>query len=300
LEPEAIPIRLKFIEDIMRNFGSLFSAVVAVSAILGTGAAAAADLPARTYTKAPAMVDPAVNWSGFYIGGDIGGVSQSGESTSNFFQTDPALANNFQNRSVSASSFTGGAHAGYNWQVAPSYVLGVEGDWMWMNTASGFCRQTDVLSAACTDNDRGFLTINTKTDWLSTIRGRVGWTAGNFMLYGTGGVAFADLKTSFTANCAVLGCASSPTVNTTSAGSSTDKTGWVVGAGVEWMFAHSWILRAEYLHADLGNVTSTFSLPAADCYTGGPCGATLSKDVRYDIGRVGVSYKFGGPVVARY
>jgi outer membrane immunogenic protein len=261
--------------------------------------AGAADLPARTYTKTPAVADPAVNWSGFYIGGDIGGLSETGGGTSNFFQVSGA-PNNVQNQSISASSFTGGVHAGYNWQVAPSYVLGIEGDWMWMNTANSFCRQTDILSLACSDNGRGFLTINTKTDWLSTIRGRVGWTTGNFMLYGTGGVAFADIKTSFTASCAVTGCGSSGATNITSAGSSTTRAGWVVGAGVEWMFASAWMLRAEYLHADVGNVTSAFSLPAVDCVGFAPCGATLSRNVRYDIGRVGVSYKFGGPIVAKY
>lgn len=278
----------------------LFVASAVLAAVVTRGFAA--DLPVRTYTKAPAMVEPAVNWSGFYLGGDIGGVSQTGGSVSNFFQNDgnPIFANNFQTQSISSSSVTGGVHAGYNWQLAPSFVLGLEGDWMAMHAASGFCRQTDSESLACSDNGRGFLTMNTNTDWLSTVRGRVGWTAGNLMLYGTGGVAFADIKTSFTANCANDGCATSSATNTTSASSSTIRTGWVVGAGIEWMFSPAWMLRVEYLHADVGNVTSLFSLPAADCFNAGPCGATLSRDVRYDIGRVGVSYKFGGPVAAQY
>ena len=57
----------------MRNSNSIISAAVAFSAILGIGAASAADLPARTYTKAPAVVAPVYDWSGFYIGGDVGG-----------------------------------------------------------------------------------------------------------------------------------------------------------------------------------------------------------------------------------
>lgn len=81
----------------------------------------------------------------------------------------------------------------------------------------------------------------------------------------------------------------------------TKKTGWVAGGGIEWMLDANWMVRGEYLHADLGNVTNLLVLdPVNSCFAGGPCGATFSRDVRYDIVRLGASYKFGGPVVARY
>jgi len=55
------------------------------------------------------------------------------------------------------------------------------------------------------------------------------------------------------------------------------------------------------MYAELGNVTNVLSLdPVNSCFAGGPCGATFARDVRYDTVRVGASYRFGGPLVARY
>lgn len=273
---------------------SIVMAFVAFSAM----SAFAADIPVRPYAKSP-IAAPVYGWSGFYIGGNVGGVSQDASGSSNFFQQG-ANANNIQGRSLSQSSVIGGFHGGYNWQFAPSFVLGIEADAQWMNTNSGFCRQTDVLSLACADNGRGFMTITNDTNWLSTVRGRLGWTFDRLMIYGTGGVAFGEVETSISLNCSVNGCGNQPGPFATSGAFSSVNTGWVAGGGIEWMFASNWSLRAEYLHVDLGTVAATLNLPAANCSAGGPCGGTFARAMLYDIGRVGLSYKFGGPVVARF
>jgi hypothetical protein len=58
----------------MRNSKFFVSGVIAIGTILGIGVASAADLAARPYTKAPPMVvDPVFNWTGFYIGAQVGG-----------------------------------------------------------------------------------------------------------------------------------------------------------------------------------------------------------------------------------
>lgn len=158
----------------------------------------------------------------------------------------------------------------------------------------------DSNLTGCADTGRGFATIESETKWLATVRGRVGYTFDRFMVYGTGGVAFGEVETNVGFNCLVAGCAASPNVIATSGSANDTRTGWVAGAGIEWMFANNWMVRAEYLHVDLGTATGTVFLPAFNCSPGGPCGMSYSRDLTYDMGRVGLSYKFGGPVVARY
>jgi outer membrane immunogenic protein len=265
--------------------------------ILAAGSASAADIAARPYTKAPPMVQ-VYNWTGFYIGGDVGGVSQRDSGDSNFFQTGDPL--NPLALSSSSSSFIGGGHIGYNWQFAPTWVLGIEADAQGLNAKNSFCRGLDSNLTGCTDTGRGFATVESETKWLATVRGRLGWTFDRLMVYGTGGVAFGEVDTNVGFNCLVAGCANSGFQIATSGSASDTRTGWVAGAGVEWAFAGNWMVRAEYLHVDLGSTTGTVFLPTAACSGGGPCGLSYSRDLTYDMGRVGLSYKFGGPVFAKY
>jgi outer membrane immunogenic protein len=273
---------------------------LAIAAILpaGLAGAEAADLAAR-YVKAPAAaVGAAWDWSGFYLGADLGGVAQTtADGRSDFFQV--TIGDNPQSQAPSSSAVIGGLHAGYNWQMS-HLVLGVEGDWQWTKANYSFCRQTDTVSLACSDNGEGFVTINGETRGIGTVRGRLGYAFDRVLIYGTGGVAFADLRGNITADCRVHGCGSSFDQNLTSANFSTIKTGWVAGAGVEWMLAPNWIVRSEYLHVDVGTVSDTLNLALTNCVNGGPCGASWSRSNRYDIGRIGLSYKFGGPAPAAY
>jgi outer membrane immunogenic protein len=272
----------------------------AVVLTVGLAGARAADLaPAPRYVKAPPAVGPAWNWSGFYIGADVGGVAQSANGVSDFFQQDgdggPGSLTNPQSQKPSSSGVIGSIHAGYNWQIS-QWVLGVEGDWQWTNAKSSFCRQTDDLSLPCSDNGRGFLTVSGETRGIGTVRGRVGYAFDHVLVYGTGGVAFVDMRDNITADCRVNGCGNGngESPNLTSANFSAVKTGWVAGGGVEWMLSPNWILRSEYLHVDAGTTSDKLSLDPTNCFNGGPCGASWSHGNRYDIGRVGVSYKFGG------
>jgi outer membrane immunogenic protein len=132
------------------------------------GAACAADLPAppsAAYTKAPAVVSPATNWSGFYIGAMVG---YAAEATS-----DPlAIKGGF-----------GGATVGYNWQFG-NFVAGIEAD-----GAFG-----DINNSATAAG----VTVGAKIDALATVRGRAGVAFDQVLLYGTGGLAVADTKISAT------------------------------------------------------------------------------------------------------
>jgi len=266
---------------------------VAIGAILGIGAASAADTPPRIYTKAPPTMAEVFDWTGFYVGGHVGGVWARDSGTTDFF--DPGASgkfvNNPQANALRNSTVIGGVHAGYNWQMA-RWVFGVETDFDWTDSRNRFCRQTAVLSSPCDDDGDGFLTLNEKTEWLGSVRGRLGYAWERAMIYGTGGAAWGKVDTSINANCLRFGCGafSLEKINTTANFSNT-KVGWVAGAGVESMLDANWILRVEYLHYDLGRVTNTLNLRVDPEF---PQDVPWSRSLRYDTIRVGLSYKFGG------
>jgi outer membrane immunogenic protein len=149
----------------MRSFTALGAAV----AVLGLAtAASAADLPARTYTKAPPMV-ATYNWTGFYLGVNAGGAWSSAGS-------------NFGD----ASGFVGGGQIGYNWQALGSpLVLGLEADF----------QGTSLKNSATV----GAFTGEAKVPAFGTVRGRIGYAWDRFMVYGTGGWAYSKTEASVTA-----------------------------------------------------------------------------------------------------
>ena len=276
-------------EATLRKIGVLFAAA-AVS-----GSAFAADMPVKA--PPPPAVAPANNWTGLYIGANAGGVWERDVGNSNYNDpnTPANLTNNVQGNSLGGRAFIGGIQAGYNWQMM-QWVFGIETDWDWTNVKNGFCRQTDVDSVACSDNGAGFITLNEKTEWLGSVRARVGYAWDRFMFYGTGGVAWGKIDTSINPNCLVAGCGFGNThLNITSDFSNT-RTGWVAGAGIEAVLNMNWTARVEYLHYDLGSFTNTFYFFADPGFL---VSANWSRSFRYDAVLAGLSYKFG-PVVAQY
>jgi outer membrane immunogenic protein len=274
----------------MRNSKLIVSATVAISAIVGIGTASAADLPARTYSKAaPMMVDPAYNWSGWYVGVNAGYAWSN--STGSLGAFSPALG-----AAVGAGGTPallgakheggfGGGQVGYNWQMS-NWLVGLEADIQGADIGKTstvlFPGGGGVVPSTNTGRDH--------LNWFGTFRGRVGVIANNVLFYGTGGFAYGGLTTTAT-NFFV------PAFNGVFAGSTSDtRFGWVAGAGIEWGFARNWTVKAEYLHIDLGNSNVTLTDPVN--FPG------LSSDYSFrhqlDTVRVGVNYLFGGPVVARY
>jgi outer membrane immunogenic protein len=283
----------------MRYSKLIFSAAVAISAIAGIGAADAADLPARTYTKAPTMVDPGVNWSGFYIGvnagwigSSSGGVTNTGTDTFIGGLGGGLIAGSIPTSiGVRNSGFLGGGQVGYNWQAA-NFVYGLEADFdgITANASSTFGPSTAAGAAETTIFTR-------QTNWLGTFRGRLGVTlAPSFLLFGTGGLAVGQTKLGATFLCPT--CLPDPTAeSTTSNLVARTATGWTAGAGAEWMFAPSWSVKAEYLYVDLGRQASTivYTYPAANV-------STMTSTARNtdNIVRAGVNYHFSGPGVSKY
>lgn len=259
------------------------------------GSALGADMAVKAPPFAPIA---AYSWTGFYAGGNVGGVWSNDSSVTNWFSANspPVVTRLTQTNTLNPSDVIGGVHGGYNWQSS-QWVLGVEGDFEWTRVGSSFCRTTDNPGAPpCADNGRGFLTFSERTNWLASVRGRVGWAWDRFMFYGTGGAAWGEVRESINANCLVGGCGFSIIqLNTTQFFTNT-RSGWVAGAGGEYMFTPNWIARLEYLHYDLGDLTNTLNLTG----TVGPQSASRANTLRYDTVRAGLSYKFGGAAVAKY
>jgi outer membrane immunogenic protein len=138
-----------------------------------------------------------------------------------------------------------------------------------------------------------------KTDWLFTARPRVGFTSNNVLVYGTGGVAITNLRYNNTYmdtfNQVVNGLLPN---ETESANVSQTKVGWTAGGGVEAGLGGNWSAKAEYLYVNFGTISSTAAIfPVAGLRQG-----TLnhSANLNASIVRVGLNYRFGGPVVANY
>jgi len=244
---------------------------LAAAALLlaSTSLSFAADLA----VKAPYAPAAVWSWTGFYLGGNVGagwGTTESTLASVNgalgAVPVGTALAQN------SRSGFLGGGQLGYNWQSG-WVVFGVQGD------ISGL----DVKgSTTCV----GFVTCTTKSDWLATVTGRIGGVvADRTLVYAKGGAAWMHTNDSI----GVPGVFE--------ARSSSTPLGWVLGLGAEYAFDHNWSGFIEYNYIEFDKKTAVWDLsPLA--------GATTIANVdiknKLSIAKIGVNYKFGGPVVARY
>jgi len=239
----------------------LLLGTVALVALGAAVPALAADLGARPYTKAPAYVaQPIYNWTGFYIGAHLGGAF-GGDNNFGGLVT----GNNNDGR------FLGGVQVGADYQFAPNWVLGIEGQYSWLGS-----NNNGVIfpgSLVYTNNQRA----------LASVTGRLGYTWGPALLYVKGGYAYSD-------NSETLALAGAPIAF---ALDRSHRDGYTVGAGLEYMFAQNWSAKAEYQYYDFGS--SRFVAPAALV----PFGSFRTDDHTV---KAGLNYRFnwGGPAVARY
>jgi opacity protein-like surface antigen len=235
----------------------------------GPELAAVAAAPAM-YAKAPRMLPPLQSWAGFYLGAH-GGYGWKDNDFSTNFANDGFIGG------ISSRGWLGGGHAGYNWQYARA-VAGLEID----GSATGIKGNSlTVTSGTRTE------TLSDNVKYLGTVRGRLGWTpAGNWLLYGTGGLAWERVHRS---SSDVSVDPEFPSVS--SEDRPRDHFGWVAGAGVESFIGGSnWVARLEYLHYDFGTVEST--TVTASTVPGTPSLADQGGRQTIETVRAGVSYKF--------
>lgn len=237
---------------------------VATSLALGAAPAIAADLPARTYTKSPAMVATISNWGGFYLGLNAGGAVARDCWTN-------TAAGASEGCHDSSGALAGG-QIGYRWQTG-GVVLGLEAQGDWANLKGSNASQ--IVPAA---------TNQTKTDAVGLFTGQVGYAWNNVLWYVKGGAAVAATKYN----------GLTPTGTVFDRASET-RWGGVVGTGIEVGFASNWSVAAEYDHIFTGDRTLALG--------GVPAGAasrreTVSQDT--DMATLRVNYRWGGPVVAKH
>ncbi|SEN31944.1 outer membrane beta-barrel protein [Bradyrhizobium sp. OK095] len=206
---------------------NLLLAAVSLVALGATAPALAADLAARPYTKAPAMIATVYDWSGFYIGINGGGASA---------RTTWDLSGVGREGSHDATGGTVGGQVGYRWQ-AGQWVFGVEGQGNWADFTG------DNTSSLLAQRNR------TKIDSFGLITGQVGYAWNNVLVYAKGGAAVVGVKNE----------AFSTATGGLLASNSDTRWGGTVGAGLEYGFAPNWSVGVEYNHIFLSDKDVTFA-----------------------------------------
>jgi outer membrane immunogenic protein len=230
------------------------------------GPAVAADMP----LKAPPPV-AIFSWTGCYVGAHVGG--KSGRVDTHYGANTLGLAAGTQiSDQINMSGALGGGQIGCNYQVG-YWVFGIEGD--------GSVVQADGQRI---ETNFPAFRVQATEHWLATARGRLGYAQDKWLLYVTGGGAWAELET---ANFAPVGGLAAIQKQTLS--------GWTVGVGAEYALGYGWSIKGEYLYIDFSEKTFfTATTPVA--------GAEFNMRLRQSVARFGMNYKFdwGGPVVAKY
>jgi outer membrane immunogenic protein len=237
--------------------------------------ASAADLAARPYTKAPAMIAAVYDWSGFYIGANGGW----GSSHKCWDFTTPAGVLVAPEGCHNATGGVAGGQIGYRWQSA-AWVFGIEGQGDWANLRGS---NQSLFAAAFTNQS--------KIDAFGLFTGQVGYAFNTVLLYVKGGAAVTADR--FNVN---------TTVGNVLAATTGDQTRWggTIGAGLEFAFAPNWSAGVEYDHLFMGTKTTNF---VNSSLFGAGAGAPFATDrIKQDVDlvTVRVNYRWGGPVIAKY
>jgi outer membrane immunogenic protein len=281
--------------------------MVAVAAMIGTPVLAA-DMP----LKAPPPPVAVFSWTGFYIGGNVGYGWGHANNSDNLIAPCPIclvaplpdFATLVANGSNRVDGAIGGGQIGYNWQVQ-NYLVGLEADIQasgqrGTNSAnSAFFLPIAFFFGAQTPSATS-LTNTTRLDWFGTLRGRVGFVADRWLIYGTGGLAYGELDVNSAVNPATNSLLPGFQNVPFNIGGSQTKVGWTLGFGVESAMTANWSWKAEYLYMDLGSVTVTGAVPAQGCLGNNlACNPTSAGMGTYATGRftdsilrVGLNYRF--------
>ena len=280
----------------MRKF--LFASS-AIAALMIAAPATAADMPVK-YRPPPPPV-PVFTWTGFYVGAHLGGAWGTTKSTLNSVSVDfncPVVETVElalvllcpRDRTLSGFSipisqtqtngFLGGVQGGYNWQLAPWAVIGVEAQFSWTDLKG---TSPCVLVLAC----------STEHDWITTLAGRFGVTYDRLLLYVKGGVAWS--KVTYSASLSL----GSPFDFTTSV--SDTRFGPMFGAGLEYAFWGNWSAKIEYNYIDFRDEDYNFLVTIGDRRTVNlDFGATIHE--RVHLIKAGLNYRFDwgkAPVAVR-
>jgi outer membrane immunogenic protein len=254
----------------------LLLGVVGVMALGAATPANAADLPAKVYTRAPAMVAVVYDWTGLYVG--LNGGGGSARECWDLVQTAAAgvLVPPVTEGCHNATGGTVGGQIGYRWQSA-NWVFGIEGQGNWADFKGSNLNLQAGLNVPAGLSDQ------TKIDGFGLLTGQVGYAWNNVLWYVKGGAAaVANKYTTFMVPGVVV--------------DSVSETRWggAIGTGLEVGFAPNWSVGVEYDHLFMGTRNFSAATPAGVFTTAD----RVKQDV--DLGTVRVNYRWGGPVIAKY
>jgi len=290
-------------------------------------AAAIPAMAADMSVKAPVYKAPppvaVYSWTGFYVGGN-GGYGWRNRSVS-YNPNDPIAADSFAgisggsgtalpNATFKTSGGLGGFQLGYNRQLDPNWVAGLEAD-LDASVIKGSGTSSNVITVLFPPGSPGAATATEKLQWFGTARARLGYLVANeLLLYGTGGFAYgrialdANYVSSGSFGIGNLGSgfsflcvAGTPCF---AGASARVQTGWTAGAGAEWAIGNSNLtFKFEYLYVNLGAAQS-FPMTATATIAGAPTPSSLTvrfSDSDFHLVRIGLNYRFGDPaIVAKY
>ena len=247
------------LEVMMNATRGLRASTIAVLLALTPASVFAADMAVRRAPPpgAPLMPIPIYNWTGFYAGGSLGGA----------FESTTFNDSMFGGVSGNRSGFIGGGQVGYNWQFAPWGVIGVE--WAFDGTSLNSTNSAADLAG-------NTFTGTEKVDWVTTVTGRFGFAANNWLFYGKGGGGWVHDSAS-----ASITPAGAPAPTDFFSASQT-RSGWAAGAGIEYGITQNWIVRVDWTHLGLDDQTMF----------GGFTGDFTNLSRHLDIVTAGFNFKF--------
>jgi outer membrane immunogenic protein len=240
-----------------------FASGVSLFFVIASPHALAADVPPRgPVGPVPAAPSPYpfpytspyyYNWTGFYVGGNLGVAWDTSALTDDFFGAS---------FSTSRSGFVGGGQIGYNWQISPQFVVGVE----WMLDGTSISSDTGTFIGNGTA-----LAANDRIDWVTTLAARFGWAANNWLFYGKAGGGWVHESET------LINFGNPFTIS-----NSDTRSGWLLGVGIEYGFAPRWTARVEWDHIGLGDETIGGFTP----------GDAVILSRQFDMLTFGVNYRF--------
>ena len=269
--------------------------IAALAVLITNHSAAAADMRAPVYKAPPPVYDP---WTGGYVGINVGYSWGPWGASSN----QPVF--NFESLTASPklNGWLGGFQAGYNWRGNGPWLLGIEGD---IQITGEKAAQTWIDPELPPNLGETFafipraggpatLSHDWQLPWFATLRLRAGVTpVDNWLLYVTGGLAVGGTRYSFSFSQPGAALNFPPTPTNYALSTRSTQVGFAVGLGSETRLDANWSIKLEYLYVDLGKV----SIDTVDI-DGDPF--HVDYRVRDHILRIGLNYRFAGPVIAKY
>lgn len=206
--------------------------------------AAAADLPASVYTKAPVTPVVIYNWTGCHVGANLGGAVSDDRTTSLL-----GISRDFSEAGVVA-----GGQIGCDYQFASGWIVGVEGRAAWSSLEKTHTGTIRFVATGLTVPSQSTF----RNDFLASTTARLGYSfADRWLVFGRGGAAWTREKVDEAFNDLFLGgIAVDPRASTT-------RSGWTVGTGVEWAFAPHWSAVLDYSYYDFGSAGVRLHDPAS-------------------------------------